>query len=164
MNLHRCENLISCVRAAFPRSFCSRTCFCLKNNDGSLHPCSHKYRMSGWQVSNIKNLYVRSDCRYIHVMFTIHLSLADAKNYWIINCPYLSIHSTIPHRLLGWRVELFVCLTKYSKIWNDCRQLNSHIRCDIQSVTIFRFCCCIFQKLSFAGKLWEMEQVWALHL
>jgi len=32
----------------------------LKNKQDPLHPCSRKYRMSGWFVSKIKNLYLRT--------------------------------------------------------------------------------------------------------
>jgi hypothetical protein len=32
-----------------------------KKKKGSLHPCSRKYRVSGQQVSKIKNLYLRTD-------------------------------------------------------------------------------------------------------
>ena len=38
--------------------FACRSLLALKNNRGSSHPCSCKYRVSGWQVSN-KNLYLR---------------------------------------------------------------------------------------------------------
>jgi DNA-binding XRE family transcriptional regulator len=66
------------------------------------------------------------------------------------HCLYLSIHSILPHRLLVWRMVLFACLRKSFKFRSDCRQMNTHVGCHVQSVTIFRFCCRIPWTSSFA--------------
>jgi hypothetical protein len=47
----------------FPNFSAGRLLLALKNNQESSHPCSHKYRMSRWQVSKIKNLYLRTNFR-----------------------------------------------------------------------------------------------------
>lgn len=51
------------------------------------------------------------------------------------------VHSILRRRLLLWRMALFIRLTKSFKVGNDCRQLHSHVGCNIQSVSIFTFCC-----------------------
>jgi hypothetical protein len=38
-----------------------------KNNHGSSHPFSQKYRASGWWVSKIKNLYLRTEFRELRI-------------------------------------------------------------------------------------------------
>jgi len=50
-----------CTKHCFPNLFASEPLFSSKNNNGSSHLCSCKYRMSGWEVSRIKNLYLRTD-------------------------------------------------------------------------------------------------------
>jgi len=51
------------------------------------------------------------------------------------------IHSILYNKLLVLRMELFILITKSFKVRSVCRQLNSHVSYDIQSVMIFRFCC-----------------------
>lgn len=91
-----------------------------------------------------------------------------AQKITIINCHYLSIHSIIPHGLLVWRMMLFLCLTKFFKVGSDCKQLNFNVKCNIQSVMIFRFCSFIPWKSSFAptscGKQKKFEHWTFRHL
>ena len=54
----------------------------LKNNHyGSSHPCSHKYRVSRWQVFRIKNLNLRTDFRklWAHTSGIYNNALHDLK-------------------------------------------------------------------------------------
>lgn len=88
----------------------------------------------------------------------MHLFHSDRKYYCIINCHCMYIHSILYHRLLVWRMELFILIIVSFKVRSVCRQLNSHVSYDIQSVTIFRYCCRILWKSSFAAKLWEMGE------
>jgi len=87
-------------------------------------------------------------------LYTRHvnnLSFSDwHKTRWTINCQFLCIHSILPHRLLLWRMVLLFRLTEAFKVGSDGRQLNSHVGYYIKCVTIFRFCCPITWKSSFA--------------
>jgi hypothetical protein len=45
----------------FPNIFVRGSLLASKYNHGSSHPCWRKYRMSWWQISKIKNFYLRTD-------------------------------------------------------------------------------------------------------
>jgi hypothetical protein len=81
------------------------------------------------------------------------LSSGWHQNYWIINCRYLSTHLAV-HSLPVWQMVLFVLLTRSFKAECDFRHpFNDCILCR-----------CILWKYSFLLKLWEREEVWALHV
>jgi hypothetical protein len=53
------------LEQGFPKLFAHGSHLALEKNHSSSHPCSHKYTVSGWQVSKIKNIYLRNDFRYL---------------------------------------------------------------------------------------------------
>lgn len=121
---------------SFPNFFVHRPLLASKNNHRSIHPCSPNCRMSSWQVIYISELIIHTLC------LQCTFFMPAQKKYFILNCHYLCIHWILLHRLLVWRMVLFICLTRSFKFGSECRQLNPHVECDIYSVTIFRFCCC----------------------
>lgn len=65
----------------------------------------------------------------------------------------------LPHRLLVWRMLLFICLTKPFKVRSACRQLISHVGCDFESVVmIFRFFCRIPCTPGFTQICWGKQK------
>jgi len=55
------------LEQGYPKLFARGSHLALEKNHGSSHPCSHKYTVSGWQVSKIKNIYLRTDFRYLQI-------------------------------------------------------------------------------------------------
>ena len=55
--LYLCKHPEQC----FPNVFARGNLLASKNNHESLHPCWCKYRTSRWRVTEIKNMYLRTD-------------------------------------------------------------------------------------------------------
>jgi hypothetical protein len=51
----------------FPNFVASGPLLAHQNSQVSSYPCWRKYGTSGWQVSKIKNLYLRTDIRYLRI-------------------------------------------------------------------------------------------------
>lgn len=116
-----------------------------KNNHGTSHPCPRKYTVSQWYVSKSRYLCLRTFRMIsfqnwkLYTSYAINLPFHDwNKQNWIINCHCLSIHSVFPHRILVWGIVVFILLTKSFKLGSDCRQLNQHAVCDIESIVLKR--------------------------
>ena len=62
--LRAIQPVFKCLYQCFPNVFAHGPHLALKNNHyRSSHPCSHKYRMSRWYISKIKNFYLGTDFR-----------------------------------------------------------------------------------------------------
>jgi len=128
--------LLVCMhpKSVFPNPFSRGPLLASKNDRETSQPFSRKYRLSGWQVPNLKT-YVSELIVHILRLWSSFFQ-TDTKNCKIINSHNIIIHSILPHGLLVGRMVFFTCVTKSFKVGSDCRQLDSHVGCDIQSVTI----------------------------
>jgi hypothetical protein len=96
------------ARAAFPSFFFARDPFLAsKNNHVSSHPCSRKYRVSGWYLPRIKNLYLCIWELIINMLClqSVFFRLIQEINR-IINCHYLvSLQLHRAFRRVTWLVH-----------------------------------------------------------
>ena len=62
------QHQLKFLQKCFPNSFARGPRLVSKNNHGSSHPWSRKYRVSRWQVSKIKHLYLITKFRQLRIL------------------------------------------------------------------------------------------------
>jgi hypothetical protein len=59
--------LLVSLKQCLPNIFARRSLMASKSNHGSSQSCSRKYGVCGWEVSKIKNFYLRTDFRHLRM-------------------------------------------------------------------------------------------------